>query len=131
MRYDESVAVVLAWQDAANHQDVDRLLELSDPNIEIVGPRGSGRGHKLLRDWIGRAGLSLETLRVFADGDSVVVAQRGAWRSANTGEVIGESRVASGFRVDDQRVTWLARYDSLDAALDETNLRYTDEMPEV
>ena len=37
-----SVETVQAWQNAANTQDKGRLLELSDPNIEIVGPRGSG-----------------------------------------------------------------------------------------
>ena len=49
-------AVVMAWQQAANASDIDRLLALSGPEIEIVGPRGSGRGHQLLRDWLARAG---------------------------------------------------------------------------
>jgi hypothetical protein len=34
--------VVQAWQEAVNNQDLERLLQLSDPNIEIVGPRGPG-----------------------------------------------------------------------------------------
>src|SRR5436190_2146998 len=89
------VAVVRAWQDAASGQDTDRLIELSAPDIEIVGPRGSGRVRQLLRDWLGRAGLSLEALRVFARGDAVVVAQRGVWRSAETGEVTGEAAPAA------------------------------------
>ena len=55
---DESpFAIVQAWQDAANSQNIDRLIELSDPNIEVVGPRGLGYGHQLLRNWLGRAGL--------------------------------------------------------------------------
>ncbi len=44
------VAITQAWQDAANRQDIDRLVALSEPDIEIVGPRGSGHGHQLLRD---------------------------------------------------------------------------------
>ena len=34
------LAVVAEWQDAANTQDIPRLLEFSDPDIEVVGPRG-------------------------------------------------------------------------------------------
>src|SRR5258708_30740143 len=65
-------AIVQAWQAAANQQDIDRLLALSDANIEIVGPRGSGYGHQLLRDWIARAGLQLTTLRTFTCAQTVV-----------------------------------------------------------
>jgi hypothetical protein len=72
-----SLAIVQAWQEAANSQNIDRLLELS---IEVVGPRGSGFGYQLLRDWIARAGLTLETLRVFVHGNTVVVEQHGAWK---------------------------------------------------
>lgn len=128
MRYESSSAVVRAWQEAANNEDIDRLLGLSDPDIEVVGPRGSGYGHQLLRDWLERAGLSLETLRVFADGNTVVLAQRGTWRSVDTGEVIGERSVASRFRVEDQRVQRVERYDSLDIALDRAGISYSEEI---
>lgn len=129
MRYEDPHAVALAWQDAANNGDIDLLLELSDPDIEVVGPRGSGYGHQLLRDWLARAGLSLETLRVFAGGNTVVVAQHGVWRSADTGGVIGERSVASRFQVEGQRVARVQRYDSLDIALDEASIGYSDEVP--
>lgn len=98
------VAIVQAWLDAANKQDLDRLLDLSDPNIEVVGPRGSGYGHQLLRDWLERAGLQLETLRVFARENVVVVAQHAIWRAAETGEVASEANVACRFRVEGSRV---------------------------
>ena len=127
MQRDSPLAIVQAWQDAANAQDVDPLLELSDPDIEVIGPRGSGRGHQLLRDWLGRAGLSLETRRVFARGDTVVLAQHGVWRSVETGEVTGEADVASRFRVDGRRVAQVARHDSLEAALAEAGLGDADE----
>ena len=127
MQRESPLAIVQAWQDAANAQDVERLLELSDPDIEVIGPRGSGRGHQLLRDWLGRAGLSLETRRVFVGGDAVVLAQHGVWRSVETGEVTGEADVASRFRVNGRRVAQFARHDSLDAALAEAGLDYSDE----
>ncbi len=127
MQDESPFAIVQAWQDAANGGDVDRLVELSDPDIEVAGPRGSGRGHRVLRDWLGRAGLSLRTLRAFVRGNVVVVAQHGVWRSVETGEVIGERAVAACFRVDGRRVVRCARYDSLEVALAEAGLDYSDE----
>jgi len=121
-------ALVQALQDAANHQDYDRLVELSAPDIEVVGPRGSGHGYQLLREWLSRAGLHLTTLRAFARDNVVVVAQRGVWRSVETGEVTSERDLASRFRSDGQRVVQFARYDTLDVALDEAGLHYSDEV---
>jgi limonene-1,2-epoxide hydrolase len=126
----DPVAVVSAWVAAANTQDVDGLLALSDPHIEVAGPRGAGAGHELLREWMARAGLSLETRRVFARGDTVALEQRGTWRSPETGEITGERTLASVFEVDDQRVVRFARYDSLDAALEAAGLRASDELPQ-
>ena len=127
MAHANSVTMVQAWLDAANTQNVDGLIALSDPNIEIIGPRGSGYGHQLLRDWLGRAGLRLETLRVFARGDAVVVEQHGVWRSVETGDVTGERDIASRFRVDGERIVQFARYDSLSEALAEAGLTFADE----
>jgi hypothetical protein len=120
--------IVAAWQQAANDQDRERLLALSDPNIEVVGPRGSGYGHQLLRDWLGRAGLTLTTLRAFGRGDTVVLAQHGVWRSVETGAVAGEGDLASRFDVDGGRVVRFARYDSLDEALAAAGLSGADEI---
>src|SRR6185295_7897704 len=85
------LAVVQAWQQAANDQDIDGLIARSAPDIELIGPRGSGRGQQLLRDWLARAGLRLTTLRAFGRGEIVVLAQHGVWRSAETGAVAGEA----------------------------------------
>src|SRR5579884_219942 len=104
MRGKDPVAIARAWQDAANAGDVDRVVALSDPDVELVGPRGAGRGHQLLRDWLGRAGLRLATLRTFARGDAVVLAQHGIWRSAETGAVTGERDLATRFRIAGERV---------------------------
>lgn len=122
-----AIEAVLAWQDAVNRQDVERLLALSDPNIEIVGPRGSGYGHPLLRDWLARAGLHLTTRRVFARNETVVVAQHAVWRTVETGAVQGESDVASRFRVVDGRIAQFARYEDLATALTAARLALTDE----
>jgi limonene-1,2-epoxide hydrolase len=113
--FEEPVAVVAAWQEAVNNQDRDALVRLSDPAIEIVGPRGVARGHVVLLEWLDRAGIQLETVAVYARDAVVVVAQRASWRDG--GAVVGEATVASRFEVNEGRVTHYARYDDLDTAL--------------
>jgi hypothetical protein len=124
----QSIAIALAWQEAANAQNVERLLALSDPAIEIVGPRGGASGHEVLRQWLARAGLRLTTRRIFARASVVVLAQHGVWHDATTGAALGEAEVASLARVGDGRVTHLARYDQLDAALAAAGLELADEV---
>ncbi len=124
----DRLAVVNGWVDAANAPDAERLLALSDPDIEIVGPRGSGFGHQLLRDWLARAGLELETLRTFAGGDMLLLEQRGVWRSQETGAVTGEKIQASFFQVKGGLVAKFARFDSLDEAFAATGLDLSDEV---
>lgn len=128
MQEQDRLAIVKGWLDAANAQDAEQLVALSDPNIEIVGPRGSGFGHQLLRDWLARAGLVLETLRTFADGDMLVLEQRGVWRSQESGTVTGEKILASFFQVKGGLVAKFARFDSLDEAFAATGLDLSDEV---
>jgi hypothetical protein len=124
-----AIEVVQAWQAAANDQNIDRLLELSAPDIAIVGPRGRGTGHQLLRDWIARAGLTLSTLRIFQRDDTVVLAQRGTWQSSATNGLPSEADLASRFRVRDQRVVEFERYEDLASALAAANMNEADEQP--
>jgi hypothetical protein len=123
-----TLEIVNAWVAAANTQDVTRLLDLSAANIEIVGPRGSGFGQQLLREWLSRAGLSLHALRSFARGSVVVQEQRGVWRSDETGQITGERTLASLFETDGQRVVKYARLDTLDEALQMAGLLPSDEV---
>lgn len=122
------VEIVSQWIEAANSQDIERLIQLSDPNIEISGPRGSGAGHKLLRKWLARAGLTLQTTHTFASGSAVVLEQRGVWRSPESGAVTGEQALASAFRTDERRVVWFGRYDDLASAFAATGLAFSDEL---
>jgi SnoaL-like domain len=124
----DSIRIVQMWQDAANRQDAERLLELSDPKIEIVGPRGSAHGHQILKEWLSRAGLTLETFRTFANSDVVVMAQHGMWQSAETNQKESKVDVASVFRVADGKVRYLARYDNLEEALLIADMSLADEL---
>lgn len=128
MVMERAVAVVEAWQEAANEGDIERLLGLSDPEIALVGPRGTAHGHGVLREWMERAGLRLTTRRLFARGEVVVAEQRGVWRSAESGEVVGEAGVASCFRVVGGVVARVARFDRLEVALEDGGIGVGDEV---
>ncbi|MBA3874658.1 MAG: nuclear transport factor 2 family protein [Anaerolineae bacterium] len=122
------LAIVQSWQAAASKPDIDRLIELSDPNIEIVGPRGSGFGHQLLRDWVARAGLKMTTLQAFVHDSLVVVEQQAFWHNVETGEKVSESIIASQFVVENERVKQFARYDNLETAFKQSGLNLADEV---
>ncbi len=122
-----AIDLVQRWQDAANRQDLALLLELSDPQIEIVGPRGTAQGHEVLAEWVRRAGAQFTIQRIFARADRVVAVQQGVWRSPETGAVIGEAQVASSFRVERGRIARVARYDALEQTLEDAGLTGDDE----
>lgn len=113
----------------ASAKDIESLVAVSDPNIELVGPRGSAHGHAILREWIERAGLQLHSKRAFVRDDVVVVEQDAVWHSVETGEKLSESVIASVFNVEDDLVTYFARHESLDSALQEAGLGEEDAVP--
>jgi ketosteroid isomerase-like protein len=123
-----AVAVVAAWHAALNAGDVERLLALSSDDVEVGGPRGSGRGAQLLREWVARANVRLEPRRFVHRGDTantVVVEQRAAWQTeagGAGGEPAGAQDAASVFAVEGGRVARVIRYGSMDEALREAGL---------
>jgi ketosteroid isomerase-like protein len=119
--------VVLAWHEALNAGDVERVVALSQPDVEVGGPRGTSRGAQALLDWVGRAGVRLWPGRVFGRGDMVVVEERAEWRSPDTGQVTGAQEVASVFRVRAGRVASITRHASLDEALQAAGLSPADQ----
>ncbi len=118
---------VRAWVAAVNAGDADTALALTSPGVTIAGPRGTSRGHAVLRAWIAHAGATFVTRATFARGDAVVVAQRGAWRDAETGAAKGEMDVATRFRVEGDRITEVERYGDPAEALRAAGLTEADE----
>ena len=123
------VSVVAAWHEALNRGDVERLVELSHPDVEVGGPRGTGKGAQLLREWVARASINLEPKRAFYKGDTVVVEQEAKWRSAETGDLSGSEQVASVFLVRDGLVRCVTRYPDLAGALRAADLDGSCEIP--
>jgi ketosteroid isomerase-like protein len=121
------VTTVVDWHEAVNAGDVDRLVALSSEDIEVGGPRGSGSGVHLLRDWVARAGIRLEPRRVFSRAGTVVVEQGARWRSPEDGQMTEAQDVASVFLVRDGRVASVIRHPDLASALTAAGLDESDE----
>lgn len=122
--------VVKAWHEVVNAGDIDRLATLVHEDIEVGGPRGSGYGIALLRDWVVRAGVRFEPQRFFQRGDEVVVEQRAIWRLPETGETGEPQKVASSFLVRGGRVQRVMRYPDLGTALTVAELDESNAVPE-
>lgn len=118
---------IKAWREALNSGDADRVVALSQPNVEVGGPRGAGPGAGVLRKWVGRANIHLERRRVFHKVDTVVVEQRAGWRSTDAGQATGSQTVASLFVVQENQIAKVLRYDDLASALSAGNLGESNE----
>ena len=116
-----ALEVVLAWHDALNAADTERVLALSTDDVEVGGPRGTGTGAGLLRDWIVRAGIRLEPRSWRGHDDTIVVEQSAKWRGED-GQLGEPQLVASVFRVRDGRVCSVIRYADLTTALEAEGL---------
>jgi hypothetical protein len=124
------LGVVEAWLDAVDRADAAAAMALCAPDIELVGPRGGGRGREVLGPWMARAGFAARPLRWFCGaGGAVVVEQDATWTDPATGADRGRAVVASEFLVADGVITRFRRHDDgLPAALAATGLRESDEV---
>jgi len=113
------IQTVIAWHDALNDGDVERLVALSHPDVEVGGPRGSAHGAQILREWVDRADIRLEPGRTFHEAGTVVVEQGAQWQSADPDNV---QTLASVFMLIDGLVTSVVRYPDLASALRAANL---------
>jgi ketosteroid isomerase-like protein len=111
------IEVVMAWHAALNAGDVEQLVSLSTPDVELGGPRGSGRGADLLSDWVSRAGVRLEPRQfIRGDGDGALIVEQAAVWQAENGELTQPRTVASLFRVRRGRVASVIRYPDVGSA---------------
>jgi hypothetical protein len=132
--------VVESWHSAVNTHNLEQLCELASRDVEVVGPRGAGRGHDELKRWFRRGGLTAEPLRYFCGSrGQVVVEQRGRWFSPEAVTVEDSGRwfipdttservVATAFSVLAGRVVRYQRFERLRDALAATKLSDDDEV---
>lgn len=106
-----------AWVDKVNAQDVEGVLEVSDPNIELIGPRGAGFGHDLLVQWMENTGVRLHTITRYANDHCVVYEQEAVWENQD-GHVI----IYTFMEIKNGKVTRIERFDNSDDAFSTSGL---------
>ena len=116
-----AMAVVRAWREALNARDLAQMLTLVDDRIEVLTPRGTERGVRSVREFMERqtygVGLHIEQPRLFADGDTVVLAARADLRWVDSGDLADASDIAAVFHVHDERIALMEIHDELRSAL--------------
>ncbi len=120
--------VIEAWHTAVNAGDGAAAGALCTEDVQVGGPRGTGRGRDLLAGWVGHAGVRLEPLRWFCGGAGAVVEQDARWVDAGTGGMTAPVRVATAFGVADGRISRVLRHTELDEALSVLGLSSDDEV---
>jgi hypothetical protein len=115
---DTPLAVALAWLDAVDRRDRDTLMALSDPQIEIIGPRGTNIGRDTLGIWFDRVALKVRPEAAYGAGDRVIVLHQAEWHDPGDGSLVGEADAASIFRVAAGRVSAYERDDDRDGILE-------------
>ncbi len=123
---DAVLSLVQEWHAALNSGDVDRLVAVVQPDVEMGGPRGVMAGAQALREWVARANIRLHPLAIYGRGPVAVVEERGQWLAQDSGDVIGDQVVASVFEVTDGRIGRIMRYDSVANALAAAGLSEDD-----
>src|SRR5690349_3789679 len=122
------LAVIEAWHTAVNAGDGAAAGALCTDDVQVGGPRVSGRGRDLLVGWVGQAGVRLEARRWFCGAGGAVVEQDARWVDGATGEPTSPVRVATAFAVDSGRISRVLRHAELAEALAAVGLTAADEV---
>jgi ketosteroid isomerase-like protein len=113
--------VVRRYVDALNRRDLPAMLELLDPDVELLTRRGPRRGHDGVRKWLGEpyAELDVERIidRIQVAGHLVVASGRirHLWRES--GELGDEAGFAVLAQVENGRIVRVQTFDDEAAAL--------------
>lgn len=123
MNVTETINIADGWVEKVNAKDIEGMLELSDHNIELMGPRGSAVGHDTLKQWAEESGIRLTTVTRYAKGDKVVFEQEGTWEDQN-----GQVTVFTFMEIKNGKVIRISRFDTLDDAFGDSGLKDEDKV---
>jgi ketosteroid isomerase-like protein len=113
--------VVRRYVDALNRRDLPAMLELLDPDVELLTRRGPRRGHDGVRKWLGEPYAELDVDRIIDRvqvAGHVVVASgriRHLWRES--GELGDEAEFAVLAQIENGRIVRVQTFDDEAAAL--------------
>lgn len=102
------------WHASVNARDLPRAANAVGGPIVVLGARGAGRiTPDQFAEWVRRSGIHLEPRAWHQVGDRLVVVEQDAtWPGSPA-----PTRVATVFRVHDDKVTAALRFPDVDSAL--------------
>jgi ketosteroid isomerase-like protein len=111
----DPAAALQEWHDAVNAGDVDAAVACCTEDVAIVGPRGIGHGHDLVRGWLTRSGIRLEPQEPLVEADGrFVVREVARWTTAGApqGAPLEPTETWCVFTVSGGKVASIARFES-------------------
>ena len=118
----ETIETADIWVELSNQSNLEGLSKVTANELEIVGPKGKGViNHKELGEWLERANLKLVTMNRYAKDQFIVLEQQGTWLNPDD-TIKGEATVFTVFKIEDKKVTFLARYDNEQKAFEVSGL---------
>jgi ketosteroid isomerase-like protein len=102
-------AAVLAFIDAFNEEDLERLGEVLHPDVVLHSARGTRRGREEALAWArrldtGELDQRVELDSITVDGDRAVALVRKQWWWRDGGDLAREDELAWAFELRDGRV---------------------------
>jgi ketosteroid isomerase-like protein len=129
---EDPLMVVEAWAQAYSRRDLDAMLALSCPDIEVARRLRHERGHDAVRGLLHRQSFGVEmhprVRRTFRRRDTVVVDAQLVVSYVDTGEPVEEQEGAAILVVRDGCVARYVPYPHLEAALSDARLSEDDEV---
>ncbi|WP_077326407.1 hypothetical protein [Virgibacillus siamensis] len=124
----ETIETAETWIDLSNQKNLEELSNITSPDLELIGPKGTGViTHQDLGEWIERANLQLATIERYAKDHYTVFVQHGTWLNDDN-TIKGQDIVFTVFKVVDQHVNFLARYDNKEDAFKISGLGMGDKI---
>lgn len=116
-------SIAKQWTSNVNKKDIQAVLNISDPHIELAGPRGAAEGHDMLRKWIEESGIYLQTQNVYAKDNQVILTQKATWENQS-----GHVTIYTFMEIRNGKIYRLGRFDTLDDAFGQCQLSEEDQV---
>ena len=111
-----TVTLLRDWHQAVSAMDVDRVLALCTPDVELRGPSGTGSGHDLVRDWLGLSGIRLRLRSLTSWHGTFLAEQEATWPRGDGQAAAPAVACVTVFAVRDGKVSSVARYGTVEEA---------------
>lgn len=112
MKNQLTLIVAAKWQQFMNSRHIEEMLNLTDDQIEFVGPFESGVGHKELAEWIDRSGILLTTLNSNVNEDKLLLKHQARWKS-NDGCFMEERLYYTYIIMKNSKIIYIGLFENL------------------